>query len=115
MEVLSYVNNIWIRPSKLYEDYELPYLMVNDKAFYEALSYFKERYNLEVNAASLESTDDHGVALIVYIEEATVDFTPLLNISGLFKIGVEQYCDECCTRDAYLKLYIAINQEMENV
>lgn len=115
MEVLKYCNNIWIRSSKLYELHKLPYLMVNDKAFYEAKSYFKERYNLEVHESGLESTDDHGVALIVYIEEATVDFTPLLNISGLFKIGVEQYCDECCTRDAYLKLYISIKQEMENV
>ena len=116
MEVLSYVNNIWIRSTKLLcELHKLPYLMVNDKAFYEVKSYFKERHNLEVHEACLESTDDHGVALAIYIKEATVDFTPLLNISGFFKIGVEQYCDDCGHLDAYLKLYISINQEMENV
>lgn len=115
MEVLSYANNIWVRSSKLYELHKLPCLIVNDKAFYEAKSYFKEKHNIEVHESGLESTDDHGVALVVYVKNATVDFTPLLNVSGLFKIGVEQYCDDCGHLDAYLKLYISIKQEMENV
>ena len=115
MEVLSYVNNIWIRCSKLYELRNIPYLIVKEKAFYEAKSYFKEKYGIDVYDAGLQSTDDHGVALIVYLQKADVDWTILNNICDLFRVGVEETCDDCGHICSYLKLYFSINQEMENV
>lgn len=115
MEVLRYCNNIWIRSTKLYELHKLPYLMVNDKAFYEAKSYFKERYNIEVHDSGLESTDDHGVILAVYITQ-NIDITTLKKIPDLFRIGmIQSYNDDCGGINGYLKLYISINQQMENV
>ena len=116
MEVLSYVNNIWVRSSELYKARKQPYLMVNGKAFYEAKSYFKEKYGIDVYEAGLQSTDDHGVALIVYLQKADVDFDVLNNMStDLFRIGIEETCDDCGHLDAYLKLYFSIEQQMENV
>ena len=116
MEVLQYCNTTWIRSSKLYELHKLPYLIVNDKAFYEAKAYFKEKYGIEVYDAGLQSTDDHGVALIVYLQKSDVDFDILNNMSNdLFRIGVEETCDDCGHICSYLKLYFSINQEMENV
>ena len=114
MEVLSYVKRIWIHPSELFELQDVPYLMVNKKAFYEATAYFKEKCNIEVGYALLESTDDHGVVLAIYVNEDT-DITILKQIPDLFRIGVEQDCDECGNTSCYLKLYISINQQMENV
>ena len=116
MEVLSYVNNIWICSSELYKARKHPYLMVSGKAFYEVKSYFKEKYDIDVCEAGLQSTDDHGVALIVYLQKADVDFDILNNIStDLFRIGVEETCDDCGHICSYLKLYFSIKQEMENV
>lgn len=115
MEVLQYCNTTWIRSSKLYELHKLPCLVVNDKDFYEAKSYFKEKYGIDVYDVGLQSTDDHGVALIVYLQKADVDWTLLNNICDLFRIGVEETCDDCGHITAYLKLYLSINQEMENV
>lgn len=114
MEALRYVKNIWIHSSKLFELQDIPYLMVNEKAFYEATVYFKEKCNIEVVYALLESTDDHGVALAIYINEDT-DITTLKKIPDVFRIGVEQDCDECGNTSCYLKLYISIEQQMENV
>lgn len=115
MEVLSYVNNIWIRCNKIHELHKLPYLKVNDKVFCEAKSYFKEQYGIDVYEAGLQSTDDHGVALIVYLQKADVDLTLLNNICDLFRVGVEETCDDCSHITAYLKLYLSIEQQMENV
>lgn len=114
MEVLSYVKRIWIHSSKLFELQDVPYLMVNEKAFYEATDYFKEKCNIEVLHALLESTDDHGVALVIYINKDT-DIITLKKIPDLFRIGVEQEYDECGNTSCYLKLYISIEQQMENV
>ena len=114
MEVLSYAKHIWIQSSKLFELQDVPYLMVNEKAFYEATDYFKEKCNIEVLHALLESTDDHGVVLTIYINKDT-DVTILKQIPDLFRIGVEQDCDECGNTSCYLKLYISIKQEIENV
>lgn len=115
MEVLSYVKRIWINSSKLFELQDVPYLMVNEKAFYEATDYFKEKCNIEVLNAALESTDDHGVALTIYINK-DIDINILKQIPDLFKIGVENvYYDECDHNDAYIKLYISIKQQVENV
>lgn len=115
MEVLQYCNTTWIRSSKLYELHKLPCLVVNDKDFYEAKSYFKEKYGIEVYDAGLQSTDDHGVALIVYLQKADVDWTILNNICDLFRVGVEETCDDCGHIQSYLKLYLSIEQQMENV
>lgn len=115
MEALSYVNNIWISSSELFKMGKKPFLRVNDKAFYEAKSYFKE-YGIDVYEAGLQSTDDHGVALIVYLQKADVDFDILNNIStDLFRIGVEEICNDCGYMQSYLKLYLSIEQQMENV
>lgn len=115
MEVLKYCNNIWIRSSKLYELVNIPYLIVNNKAFYEAKLYFKETYNIEVRDAALESTDDHGVILAVYITQ-DIDITTLKKISDLFRIGmIQRDNDDCGGIDGYLKLYFSIKQQMENV
>lgn len=114
MEVLSYVNNIWIRCSKLYELRNIPYLIVKEKAFYEAKSYFKEKHNIEIHSSALESTDDHGVALVVYTTN-DIDFDSLKAIPDLFKIGVQETYLDGGNLEAYLKLYISINQQMENV
>lgn len=115
MEVLSYAKHIWIHSSKLFELQDVPYLMVNEKAFYEATAYFKERCNTEVLSAVLESTDDHGVVLVIYMDK-DVDVINLEKIPDLFRIGVEKfYYDECGDSNAYLKLYISIKQEIENV
>lgn len=115
MEVLSYVKNIWIHPSDLFVLQDVPCLIINEKAFYEATVYFKEKCNIEVLNAALESTDDHGVALTIYIDK-DIDITILKKIPDLFRIGVENvYYDEYGHKDAYLKLYISIKQQMENV
>lgn len=115
MEVLPYVNNIWIHCSKLHELHKLPYLIVNNKVFYEAKAYFKQRYGIDVYDAGLQSTDD-GVALIVYLEKADVDFDILKNMSNdLFRVGVEETCDDCGHISSYLKLYFSIEQQLENV
>lgn len=116
MEVLSYVNNIWISSCELFKMLKKPFLRVNDKAFYEAKSYFKERYGIDVYDAGLQSTDDHGVALIVYLQKGDIDFDILNNMSNdLFRIGVEEVYDDCGHITAYLKLYFSIEQQMENV
>lgn len=116
MEVLSYVNNIWIRCNELRKFHKLPCLVVNDKDFYEAKSYVKEKYGIDVYDVGLQSTDDHGVALIVYLQKGDIDFDILNNMSNdLFRIGVEEVYDDCGHITAYLKLYFSINQEMENV
>lgn len=116
MEVLQYCNTTWIRSSKLYELHKLPFLTVNDKSFYEAKSYFKEKYGIDVYDVGLQSTDDHGVALIVYLQKDDIDFDILNNMSNdLFRIGVEEVYDDCGHITAYLKLYISIKQQMENV
>ena len=114
MEILSYANNIWIYSgAKLTKQ---PYLVVNLKAFYEVKLYFKENYGIDVYDAGLQSTDDHGVALIVYLQKADIDFDILNNIStDLFRIGVEETCDDCGHICSYLKLYFSIEQQMENV
>ena len=114
MEVLSYANNIWIYSGVKFT--KQPYLVVNLKAFYEVKLYFKENYGIDVYGAGLQSTDDHGVALIVYLQKDDVDFDILNNIStDLFRIGVEEVHDDCGNFNAYLKLYFSINQQMENV
>lgn len=116
MEVLQYCNNTWIRCNELRKLHKLPCLIVNDKSFYEAKSYFKEKYNIEVQEVGLQSTDDHGVALVVYLANDIIDWTLLNSISDLFKVGVEEVChDEYGHSSAYLKLYISIKQQMENV
>lgn len=112
MEVLSYANNIWIYSGvKLTKQ---PYLVVNLKAFYEVKLYFKENYNIEIHNSILESTDDHGVALVVYITN-DIDFDSIKSIPDLFKIGVQETYVDCDHLEAYLKLYISIKQQMENV
>lgn len=115
MEVLPYVNNIWISSSELFKMGKKPFLRVNDKAFYEAKSYFKEKYGIDVCEAGLQSIDDHGVALIVYLQKADVDWTLLNNICDLFRVGMEETCDDCGHIQSYLKLYLSIEQQMENV
>lgn len=113
MEVLSYANNIWIYSgAKLTKQ---PYLVVNLKAFYEVKLYFKENYGIDVYDAGLQSTDDHGVALIVYLQKVDVDWTILNNICDLFRVGVEETYDDCGHIQSYLKLYLSIEQQMENV
>lgn len=113
MEILSYANNIWIYSGdKLTKQ---PYLVVNLKAFYEVKLYFKENYGIDVYDAELQSTDDRGVALIVYLQKADVDWILLNNICDLFRVGVEETCDDCGHICSYLKLYLSIEQQMENV
>lgn len=112
MEILSYANNIWIHVTNVRG---LPFLMVNEKTFIEAKSYFKEWFNIEICNVNLESTDDTGVVMAVVIDDI-VEFSSLKKIPDVFRVGVEElYYDECGHTNAYLKLYISINQQMENV
>ena len=117
IEVLDYINNIFVCPttSDKVKPLNMPYLVVNDKIFYEVKEYFKLWYKIDVKIAFLDSTDDSGVVLSLCTKDRLLAKTVMI-INLFAHVSVyTNYEDDNPFAESYVKIDIPIKQEMENV
>ena len=117
IEVLSYINNIFICPttSNKVKPLDIPYLVVNNKIYYEVKEYFKLRYEIYVKIAFLDSIDDSGVVLSLCTKDKLLAESISVINSFAYISAYTSYDEDNRFAESYVKIDIPIKQEMENV
>ncbi len=110
MKVLEYAGNVWITNGT---PLSLPKLNVNHKTYYLAKDFFKKAYDIVIDNAFLDSSEDSGVVLKVTVRQK-LDVSKLWNISDEISIEPKSYFyDDGQPGAAYIEVSIPIDQEMD--
>lgn len=117
IEVLNYINNIFVcvTTSNKVKPLNIPYLVVNNKIYYEVKEYFKFRYEIDVKVAFLDSTDDSGVVLSLCTKDRLLAKNISIINSFAYVSVYTTYDEDNPFAESYVKIDIPIKQEMENV